>query len=192
MDQSLEGPSPSRRTVLKAAALGAVALQVGGCKQNLMPAAAGGRKAALQLLTEAEAALLEALGETLVPGAAAAGIVPYVDANLARAPEDCLLTVRYLDVLPPFTAFYKAGLAALEDAAVRMFGKPFGKADGAERKSLVALLLPAEVAGWKGPPSPLFYLAVRSDAADLVYGTRAAFERMHIPYMAHLEPPADW
>ena len=127
-----------------------------------------------------------------MPGAGAAGIAHYVDANLARPVDSSLLTVRYLDVLPPHDAFYKAGLAVLDEAAVRTLGKPFAQASAAEARPLIAALLPAQVSGWTGPPPPLFYLAVRSDAADLVYGTRAAFERMDIPYMAHIEPPADW
>ena len=46
--------------------------------------------------------------------------------------------------------------------------------------------------GWDGPPQPLFYLAIRSDAADLVYGTVDAFERMGLPYVPHIEPPSRW
>lgn len=192
MDQSLGGPAPDRRTLLKAAALGLFAFHVGGCQQLLTPAAARERGATFQVLSTAEAVLLEAFGETLVPGARAAGIAHYVDANLARPAEASLLTLRYLDVVAPHDAFYKAGLAALDEAAVRTLGKPFAEAGAAEARPLVAALLPATVSGWTGPPSPLFYLAVRSDAADLVYGTRDAFERMDIPYMAHIEPPADW
>lgn len=192
MDQHLGGPAPSRRALLKGAALGLFAFHISGCQQLLTPAAARERGATLQVLTAAEAALLEAFGEALVPGARGAGIAHYVDANLARPADASLLTLRYLDVAAPHDAFYKAGLAALDEAAVRTLGKPFAAASAAEAKPLIAALLPAAVSGWSGPPSPLFYLAVRSDAADLVYGTRAAFERMDIPYMAHIEPPADW
>ena len=35
-------------------------------------------------------------------------------------------------------------------------------------------------------------IAVRSDAADLVYGTPDAFERLGLPYVAHIEPPTTW
>ncbi|MBM3594861.1 MAG: gluconate 2-dehydrogenase subunit 3 family protein [Alphaproteobacteria bacterium] len=192
MDLSLEGLVPSRRTLLKSAALSLFAFQVAGCREMLTPGEAQRRGAALQVLTSEEASSLEAFGEVLVPGAREAGVAHYVDANLSRSIGDSLLTVRYLDVLPPHDVFYKDGLRALDAAASELAGRPFAALTAAEARPLVAALLPAKVAGWTGPPSPLFYLAVRSDAADLVYGTRAAFERMNIPYMAHIEPPTDW
>lgn len=192
MNLAYQEPAPSRRTLLKSAALGLFAFSVGGCDKLLTPQDAREQGAQLKVLTASEVALLEAFGEALVPGARTAGIAHYVDANLARSPADSLLTVRYLDVLPPHDAFYKAGLAALDGAATKLLGKPFAAASAAEARPLVAALLPGTVEGWDGPPPPLFYLAVRSDAADLVYGTRAAFDRLKIPYMPHIEPPADW
>ena len=73
-----------------------------------------------------------------------------------------------------------------------MLGAPFAEVSTAAAKPLIAGMLPGTIKPWAGPPPPLFYLAVRSDAADLVYGTPAAFARMQVPYMAHIEPPADW
>lgn len=192
MSLAFEGPVQNRRTLLKSAALGLFAFQVAGCDKLLSPGDARDQGAALKILSGDEADLLEAFGEALVPGARTAGIAHYVDANLARTAPDSLLTVRYLDVLPPHDMFYKAGLKALNATARAILGKPFALASEAEAKPLIASLLPGKVVGWDGPPPPLFYLAVRSDAADLVYGTRAAFERMNVPYMAHIEPPGDW
>lgn len=192
MNLVYEGPQPNRRTLLKSAALGLFAFQVAGCDKLLSPGDARDQGAALNILSAAEAALLESFGEALVPGARAAGIAHYVDANLARAAPDSLLTVRYLNVLPPHDIFYKTGLKALDSASRSSLGKPFALASEAEAKPLIASLLPGKVANWDGPPPPLFYLAVRSDAADLVYGTRAAFERMNVPYMPHIDPPGDW
>lgn len=192
MSLTYQEPAPSRRTLLKSAALGLFAFQVAGCDKLLTPEDARQQGAGLQVLSRDEADLLEAFGEALVPGARVAGIAHYVDANLARLLADSLLTVRYLDVLPPHDAFYKNGLRALDAAARKLLGKPFARASEAEVKPLIAALLPGKVEGWEGPPPPLFYLAVRSDAADLVYGTRAAFERLKIPYMPHIEPPGDW
>ena len=191
-EQALEAHSPDRRTLLKSAALGLFAFQVGGANLLLSPAQARTQGAALTMLSAKEAALLEAFGEALVPGARAAGIAHFVDANLARPHPDSLLTVRYLDVLPPHDAFYKAGLAALDTASRALLGAPFTQVPAAAAKPLIAAMLPGTLAPWQGPPAALFYLAVRSDAADLVYGTRAAFARMQVPYMAHIEPPGDW
>jgi hypothetical protein len=192
MGSAIEGPDATRRTLLKSAAIGLFAFQLGGVEAMLSPAEARARRAKLKIFTAGEAALLEAFGEALVPGARAAGIAHYVDANLARSHEQSLLTVRYLDVLPPHDAFYKDGLKALSAASLSALGKPFARVKAAEINPLIAAMLPGQIKGWSGPPAALFYLAVRSDAADLVYGTRGAFERMNLPYMPHIEPPSDW
>ena len=190
--QAFSGPEPDRRTLLKSAALGLFAFQVAGVEALLSPAEARAKGAAFTMLSPEEAAQLEAFGEALVPGARAAGIAHFVDANLARPHPDSLLTVRYLDVLPPHDAFYKAGLAALDTACRALLGAPFMQVSASTAKPLIAAMLPGTIAPWQGPPAALFYLAVRSDAADLVYGTRAAFARMQVPYLAHIEPPGDW
>lgn len=190
--QAFEAPAPDRRTLLKSAAFGLFAFTIGGAEMLLSPAEARSRGAAFAKLSLDEAALLEAFGDALVPGARAAGIAHFVDANLARPHHESLLTARYLDVLPPHDTFYKAGLAALDAASRAVLGAPFTGVSAAAAKPLIAAMLPGTIAPWQGPPPPLFYLAVRSDAADLVYGTRAAFARMQVPYMAHIEPPTDW
>lgn len=183
---------PDRRTLLKAAGIGLFAFNVAGVEVLLSPAEARARGAVLSVLSAEDAALLEAFGEALVPGARAAGIAHFVDANLARPHHESLLTVRYLDVLPPHDAFYRAGLAALDAASRAVLGVPFVQASAAAAKPLISAMLPGTIAPWQGPPAALFYLAVRSDAADLVYGTRAAYDRMQVPYLAHIEPPSDW
>jgi Gluconate 2-dehydrogenase subunit 3 len=190
--QAFAAPAPDRRTLLKSAAMGLFAFTVGGADMMLSPAEARTRGAALKHLSADEAALLEAFGEALAPGARSAGIAHFVDANLARPHHDSLLTARYLDVLPPHDVFYRSGLAALDAASRTVLGAPFTQVSAGAAKPLIAAMLPGTITPWNGPPPPLFYLAVRSDAADLVYGTRAAFARMQVPYMAHIEPPADW
>jgi hypothetical protein len=192
MDLADKGTGPDRRTLLKSAALGLFAFKVAGIEALLSPEQARAQGAAVTVLTADEAALLEAFGEALVPGARDAGIAHYVDANLARPLADSVLTLRYLDVLPPHDAFYKAGLAALEAASHAMFAASFAAVAANDAKPLIAAMLQGTITPWQGPPAALFYLAVRSDAADLVYGTRAAFARMRVPYLAHIEPPADW
>ncbi len=192
IEQAFDGLAPNRRTLLKSAAFGLFAFKVAGADMLLSPAEARARRAALTKLSAEDAARLEAFGEALVPGARAAGLAHFVDANLARPHGESLLTVRYLDVLPPHDAFYKAGLAALDAASRAVLGAPFEAVSAAAARPLIAAMLPGTIAPWTGPPPALFYLAVRSDAADLVYGTRAAFARMQVPYMAHIEPATDW
>jgi hypothetical protein len=178
--------------LLKSAAFGVFAFSVAGVEALLSPQEARARDAALTVLSHDEAALLEAFGEALVPGARAAGIAHFVDANLARPHAESLLTARYLDVLPPHDAFYRDGLAALDRASQAVLGAPFAQVSADRAKPLIAAMLPGSITPWHGPPPALFYLAVRSDAADLVYGTPAAFARMNVPYMPHIAPPGDW
>lgn len=185
-------PGADRRTFIGSAALGLFTFQIAGCGKLLSPRSARLQGAAIDHFAPDEADILSWFGETLVPGARQAGIVHYIDANLGRSPGESLLTARYLDILPPYSEFYRAGLTSLDAYAIRQFGKGFVEATAAEKDALIAPMLGGKVPGWRGPPAPLFYLAVRSDAVDLVYGTRAAFERMNVPYVAHIDPPSDW
>lgn len=143
-------------------------------------------------LSDFEVDCLEAFAEAVVPGAREAGIAQFVDANLQRSSADALLTIRYLDVPPPYFDFYAGGLAALEAYAQAQFAKPFAALGNGRMEQVIAPMLAGGLEGWDGPPQALFYLAIRSDAADLVYGTVDAFERLSIPYVPHLEPPSRW
>lgn len=181
-----------RRGFLRNTALGLFSFQIAGCDRLLTPREAREQGADLAIFSAEEGALLESFGESLVPGAREAGLLHFVDANLQRAPGDSLLTARYLDILPPHADFYTAGLKALQAYATAKLGKGFGQASEAERAALIRPMLGGTLEGWDGPPPPLFYLAVRSDAIDLVYGTSKALERMSVPPMAHIQPKSDW
>ena len=63
-----------RRAFMKGATLGALAFTVGGAEVLLTPSEARARSVPFRLLKEHEAETIEALGETLVPGARAAGV----------------------------------------------------------------------------------------------------------------------
>ena len=43
-----------------------------------------------------------------------------------------------------------------------------------------------------GFPTFLFYMCLRSDAVDVVYGTPEGFKKLNIPYMQHIMPPEGW
>jgi hypothetical protein len=64
--------------------------------------------------------------------------------------------------------------------------------DAAQKNALTDLIWRGEVANWSGPPQPLFYMMVRSDAVDVVYGTKEGFDELNVPYMAHIMPPEKW
>src|SRR5206468_12172301 len=93
-----------RRALLKGAA-GALAFSVGGAEVLLTPRAARAQGIALRTLSAEQAAILDALGETLVPGARAAGISHFIDQQISIPPEEALLEARILNVRPPYANF---------------------------------------------------------------------------------------
>lgn len=177
-----------RRNVVKGLGLGLIVAEVGGALTRLSPAEARTRHAAFRTLTTREGATLEAFGETLLPGAARAGVGHFVDHHLGVDAADSLLMLRYFDWPPPYLDFYRGGLAALDAAA----GGSFVALSPAARTALTGRIAGTELPEWRGPPPQLFYLAVRADAVDVVYGTEAGAERLGLPYMAHIAPPTRW
>ncbi|HLY58888.1 MAG TPA: hypothetical protein VKS60_25225 [Stellaceae bacterium] len=155
---------------------------IGGSLVWCLPAEAAAVQAEFRTLSAADGTLLAAFAEAIVPGAADAGCAHFIDHHVGVAPAESLLSLRYLDVAPPYAAFYGAGLAAL-----RQLAGPHPDWDATIRR-----LQAPSLAGWQGPPPGLFYFAVRSDAVDAVYGTRAGFKRLGIEYLAHIEPETDW
>ena len=93
-----------RRDFMRGAALGALALTVGGAPMLLTPREARAQGLPFRLLKAEEADTIEALGETLLPGARAAGVAHFIDQQLSVPPEESLLQARILNVKPPSTA----------------------------------------------------------------------------------------
>lgn len=183
---------PRRRSMVMQGAFGLFAFQIGGSVAILTPRAARAAQVPMRVLGAAQVRTLEALGDTLVPGAAEAGLAAYLDHQLAAPPTDSLLMIRYLDVPPPHAPFYAGGLAAVDAAAKRQFGRPFGSLDAEERTTFVGAMQRGALDGWQGPPAPFFYFVLRSDAVDVVYGTPEGFEKLGVPYMAHIPPTEKW
>jgi hypothetical protein len=126
----------------------------------------------------------------LLPGARDAGIANFVDVQLGK--QDPLLMAKYFDWPGPLRDFYTQGLAALDKASQAANNAPFAKATPEQQTALMGTFLSGKVAGWDGPPAPLFYLFVRGDAVDVVYGTVEGFQRLNIPYMPHILPEERW
>ncbi len=182
----------SRRSVVSRAG-GLLAFTIAGQRLLVSPREARARGASLQVLSDAEAAALRALGDTLVEGASEAGLVEYVDQQLAEAdPNDCLLGARFFNIEPPYLPFYQAELAALDAFARAQAGAVFADLDADTRHRLAGAVAAGNPEGWAGPPAILLYLLVRSDAVDVVWGTPEGFESLGIPYMAHIMPPTKW
>ncbi len=182
----------SRRTFLRDTGSGVLGFYLAGQILYLTPAEAREQNIPLRVLNAHQARSLDALGEVLLPGAAAAGVVHFVDHQLAAPAADQLLMIRYLGVEPPFTPFYLGGLAALDQQAQARFQKPFADLDPSQQTTLVGQIAQANPEGWDGPPAPLFYFVLRSDALDVVYGTQSGVESLDVPYMAHIVPPSRW
>ena len=185
-------PHPTRREVLKAGGVGLLTFTLGGSLVKLSPAQAQAAGVPLAALSQEEASALAALGERLVPGSREAGVVAFVDHQLAASPADCMLMIQYLGVDPPFTPFYREGLAALDVAAQARHKLPFAKLEDAPAEALIDALAEGPVDGWTGPPPPFFYFVVRNDACDVVYGTVKGFAALGVPYAAHIMPPSEW
>ena len=181
-----------RRAFIKGTAAGVVAVTVGGVETIFDAREAKAQGAPFAVLGADEARTLEALGETLVPGARAAGVAHFVDRQLSVAPEDALLEARILNVKPPFDGFYRAVTAALDKAAQAAYRMPFAAVTDSERHDLVDQLRQGKIADWQGPPQPFVYAVTRADAVDVVYGTMEGYRALGIPYMAHIAPKEKW
>jgi hypothetical protein len=80
-------PIVSRRVVLAQMAAGVSALAIHAAGGPVSPRAARAQGLALQHLNASEGAAFEALGDTLLPGAALAGVAHYVDDQLGLSPR---------------------------------------------------------------------------------------------------------
>src|SRR5215470_15876454 len=152
---------------------------------------AGGMEAMDESLSPEQAETLVAWCELLVPGAREADIGDFVAGQLGKPDAEARLLLRYLTWPPPYEAFYEGGLGALDAASQHAFGRRFvdlsPSEQGQVRDGALAGTLP-----WPGPPALLFYLATRSDAVDVVYGTKEGFARIGVPYQPLIEPPSPW
>ena len=182
----------SRRSFLRRAGAGVLGFWVGGTLLHLTPAEAREQRLPFQVLDVPQVRTLEAFADGLLPGSAAAGVAYFIDHQLAAAPVEQMLIIKYLGVEPPFASFYANGLAALDSSAVAAHETIFPEITDDQRQALIAEMAQADPTGWAGPPAPLFHFVLRSDALDVVYGTVQGVESLGIPYMAHIEPPSRW
>ena len=183
----------ARRALIKGAGLSALAFSVGGTQVLLSPRRAHAQNIAFRRLNAEQVETLEALGETLVPGAKQAGIANFVDQQLSVPHGEALLEARILNVRPPYANFYRAALGAVDKASQAKNGdKKFAQLTGDERYAFVDLMRQNKIDGWQGPPGPFIYLLLRSDSVDVVYGTMEGYAALGIPYMPHIAPEKRW
>ena len=181
-----------RRAFMKGAALGALAFTVGGAEVLLTPSDARARGVPFRLLKANEAETIEALGETLLPGARQAGIAHFIDQQLSVPAEEALLEARIMNVRPPYANFYRAAIGAVDRASQALHGRKFAQLSTVEQREFVNLMRQNKIEGWQGPAGGFVYFLLRSDAVDVVYGTVEGYESLGIPYMPHIAPEKRW
>ena len=182
----------NRRDFMGGAAVGALAFTVGGAKVLLTAREARAQGVPFRLLNANEAETLESLGETLVPGARAAGVAHFIDQQLSVPAEEALLEARILNVRPPYANFYRAAIGAIDRASHAQSGRRFAWLASSEQRDFVNLMRQNKVESWQGPPGGFVYFVLRSDAVDVVYGTVEGYEALGIPYMPHIVPVKRW
>jgi hypothetical protein len=182
-----------REVIEKALRSGVLCLgfPVSGVTLVLTPAQARTQQVTLRTLSAGQVKTLEVFAEALVPGSINAGVIHFIDHQITADPADCLLIAKYLQAPLPYRDFYAAGLRSLDSMAQQMAGKSLASLDEPTLEKLVtqASLPTATVDGF---PVQLFYMCVRSDAVDVVYGTPEGFQRLNVPYMQHILPPESW
>jgi Gluconate 2-dehydrogenase subunit 3 len=181
-----------RRVFMKGASMGMLAFAVGGVETLMTPGDARARAVPFRLLNAVEAETLEALGETLLPGARDAGVAHFIDQQVSVPPEDALLEARIVNVKPPFINFYRAAIGGVDKAAMARSGKRFAALSAADQHDFIDQLRQNKIEGWQGPPAGLVYFVLRSDATDVVYGTIEGYESLGVPYMPHITPDKRW
>ena len=181
-----------RRVFLKGAGMGMLAFTVGGADVMMTPGQARAQGVPFRLLKAQEAETIEALGETLVPGAQRAGVAHFVDQQVSVSPGEALLEARQLNVKPPFINFYRAAIGAVDKAAEARSGRRFAALSTTDQRDFVALMRQNKIDGWQGPAGGFVYFLMRADAVDVVYGTVEGYEALGIPYMPHIAPEKRW
>lgn len=182
-----------RRVFMQGAMIGTLAFSVGGVETLLTPRQAYAQGVPLRTLKPDEAKTLETVGEALVPGARAAGVVQFIDQQISIPPEEALLEARILNVRPPFANFYRAAIGAIDRASRnRSGGRAFAELDATEQHDFIDTMRQNKIDGWQGPAAPFVYFLLRTDAVDVVYGTMDGYAKLGVPYMPHIAPSRSW
>ena len=182
-----------RRAFMQGAALGTLAFTVGGVEVMLTPRQAHAQNIPLRTLDSRQGATLDAVGETLVPGAKAAGVTNFVDQQISVPPEQALLQARILNVRPPYANFYRAALGAIDKRQHQHQGQASSpQLTPGEQHDFINLMRQNKIDGWQGPPAPFVFTVLRGDAVDVVYATMDGYAALGVPYMPHIAPTRKW
>ena len=165
--------------------------KLGGATLLLTPGEARAQGIPLKVLSAEQARDLNILAEAIVPGSRDLGVVNFIDHQLNADPNESMLIAKFFGVDPPYVNFYAKGLEVAAGMAQKATGKSIEALDAAEMGQLAKSMFPPGTVV-DGFPIFLFFMCLRSDAVDVVYGTPAGFEKLNIPYMQHIMPPEGW
>lgn len=181
-----------RRTFVRSAATGVIAFTAGGVGMPL-PREARAQRAPFQVLSADEASRLEAVGDTLVPGAREAGIAHFIDQQCSVPSHEALLGIRIAGVNPPFIDFYRAALTEIDRQCAARYGKSFAQLAAGEQYAFIDTMRQGKHPDWQGSSTQqAVFGSFRGDAVDVVYGTVEGFEALGVPYMPHVAPARRW
>jgi hypothetical protein len=141
-------------------------------------------------LTADQRATLRAVADTLVPGAAEAGVVAFIERQLSR--ENPWLFLKYRDLPLAPLAFYQDALDAIDGLAARLHGERFADLGAEQRNGIIDLLIAGDPPGWNGPPANEVFTVLRMDAFDVLYATPAGYARLGVPLALHILPEERW
>ncbi len=157
----------------------------------MSPAEARDQGLPFRVLRPNEIAALDAMGEILHPGARDAGVSHFIDQQLSLPIRESLLIAKHF-IAPPYLDFYRDALRALDEFSRNKYGGNFASLETAIAVEIIKLIRDEQPANWTGPPASLLYLIVRGDAVDVVYAGMDDYDKLGIPYMAHILPPSAW
>jgi hypothetical protein len=180
----------TRRELLSKMGTGLAVITISTAWGEITPAEAKVKGRPFRILTATEAIYLDEFADILLPGSREAGISHYVDDQLGR--ENPLLLLKYMNYPSAYVDFYRLGLSALNRLSLSRYKGSFDKINEEQKMELVREISQKNPAEWNGPPAPLFYFVVRNDAVDVYYGTPQGFEKLGVPYMAHIMPKENW
>lgn len=141
-------------------------------------------------LSSVQHATLAAIGDALVPGAAKAGLVAFVEQQLDR--ENPALFMKFRENALPPVVFYRQALDALDQLAHARHQSTFATLPPASMTEIIEQLIAGEIDGWDGPSPDEVFTALRMDAFDAFYATPQGYHRLGLELRAHIVPEQPW
>jgi hypothetical protein len=148
--------------------------------------------APFKVLSLDEVTTIEALSDTLVPGARDAGVSHYIDHELASPSPRLLL--RFAQLRGPMAPYYHGALAAFAASITAQGNGAFSSLSPDAQHAVIEALRTGTIKPWDAGAvaPPIFYGMMRNDGVDVVYGSVEGFKDLGIPYMPHILPKTTW